>query len=48
MRWTGHVACIVEMRTAYIILVLEDIKEREHLGDLHIEGRILLIWIFKK
>jgi hypothetical protein len=45
MRWTGHVEWILKMRNAYKMLVLEDVKEREYLGDVQIEGRILLIWI---
>jgi hypothetical protein len=38
MRWTGHVACMYEMRNAQKILVRDLLKV--HLGD--IGGRIIL------
>jgi hypothetical protein len=39
MRWTGHVACMGEMRNAYRILVGEPEGKREDQG---IVGRIIL------
>jgi len=35
-----------EMRNAYIIL-LEKPKGKNHLGDIGIDGRIILEWIFE-
>jgi hypothetical protein len=47
MRWAGHVACMGDRRGAYRVLV-GDLRERDHLEDLGIDGRIILTWIFKK
>ena len=46
MRWAGHVACMEDRRGAYMVLV-QDLRERSHLEDLGIDGRIILKWIFK-
>jgi hypothetical protein len=40
----GHVWEIGEMRTGFR---WEDLRAREHLEDLSIDGRIILKWIFK-
>jgi hypothetical protein len=34
MKWTEHVACIVEMRNSCKTLVPEDVKETAHLGNI--------------
>jgi len=47
MRWAGHVAHMGEGRGAYRILV-EKPRERDHLGDPGIDGRIIVRWIFRK
>jgi len=41
MRWEGHVACMGERRGAYRVLV-GNLRERDHLGDPGIDGRIIL------
>jgi hypothetical protein len=40
MRWAGHVACMVEMRNAYILLVGKP-EGRRHLEDVGVDGRTL-------
>jgi hypothetical protein len=47
MRWVGHVAHMGEMRNAYKIW-LENLKGRDHLEDLGVDGRIILEWILGK
>jgi hypothetical protein len=47
MRWAGHVARVGDRRGAYRVLV-GDLRERGNLGDLGVDGRITLKWIFKK
>jgi hypothetical protein len=47
MRWAEHVACIVERRDEYRILV-GNLRERDHLEDPGIDGRIILRWNFRK
>jgi hypothetical protein len=46
MRWTGHVARIEERR-GYTGFWWENLKERGHLGDPGIDGRIILRWIIR-
>jgi hypothetical protein len=47
MRWAGHVACMgeIEVRKGFW---WGDLREGKHLGDLGIDGRIILKGIFKK
>ena len=47
MRWTEHVARMGKRRGVYRILV-GNLKERAHLGELCVDGRIKLRWIFRK
>ena len=47
MRWAGHVAQMGDRSVAYRVLV-GDLRDRDHLEDLGIDGRIILKWIFKK
>ena len=47
MRWAGHVSRMGERRGIYRIW-WENLRERDHLGDSGIEGRIILRWIFWK
>ena len=43
----GHVACMGDRRGAYGVW-WGDLKERDHLEDVGIDGRLILRWIFKK
>jgi len=47
MRWAGHVAFMGERRGVYRALGGNP-KERDHLGDTGIDGRIILRLIFGK
>jgi hypothetical protein len=47
MRLAGHVACIRERRGIYIGVWWGNLRERDHLEDLGIDGRIILRWIFR-
>jgi hypothetical protein len=47
MRWAGHVAHIGE-RKAYAGFWWGNLRERNHLGDPGVDGRIILRWIFRK
>jgi hypothetical protein len=47
MRGTVRVARMGEVRCAESILV-EDLKGRDHLEDLSVEGRIILQWTLEK
>jgi hypothetical protein len=47
MRWAGHAASMGESRGVYWVLVGK-VRERSHLENLGIDGRIILRWIFRK
>ena len=47
MRWEGHIACMGESRVVYSILV-GNLREREHLEDRGVYGRVILRGIFRK
>jgi hypothetical protein len=48
MRWAGHIACMGggrgEVHTGFW---WGNLKKRDYLEDLGVEGRIILKWIFK-
>jgi hypothetical protein len=46
IRWVGHVACMVEGRGVYRVLVGKA-DEQNQLEYLDVDGRIVLKWIFK-
>jgi hypothetical protein len=46
MRWVEYILCMEEMRNAYKILV--DKPERDYLGKIDIDGRIILKCILRK
>jgi hypothetical protein len=46
MRWDGHVAGQRERRGTHIFW-WENLREGDHLGDLGVDGRIILKCIFK-
>ena len=47
MRWAGRVACIGEGRGVHRVIV-GNLRDRDHWGDLDVDGRIILRWIFGK
>jgi len=47
MRWAGHVERMGERRGVYRVLV-GSLKERDHLKDPRVDGRVILRWIFSK
>jgi len=47
MRWAGHVARIGARRGVYRVLV-GNLRERNHLEDPGVDGRMILRWIFRK
>ena len=46
-RWAGHAARMYKRRGVYRVSV-ENLRERDHLEDCGIDGRIILRRIFKK
>jgi hypothetical protein len=44
VRWTGHVARVGERSGAFRVL-LGNLKERDRLKDLGVDGRIIFKWI---
>jgi len=47
MRWVGHVARMMDRRGVFRVL-WENLRERGHLGDPDVDGRVILRWIFRK
>jgi hypothetical protein len=47
IRWVGHVEHTVEIRTVYTVL-LQNLKGRDHLEDLGVDGKTTLQWILEE
>jgi hypothetical protein len=47
MKWAEHVKLMGE-RCGYTGFWWENLRERNHLGDRGVDGRIILRWIFRK
>jgi hypothetical protein len=47
MRWAGHVPHTGEKRGVYRVLV-QKAEGKNHLKDPGVDGRVILIWIFRK
>jgi hypothetical protein len=47
MRWTGHVACTEKRSDVYGVFV-ENLREKAHLEDSGMDGKIILRSIFRK
>jgi len=47
MRWVGHVARMGEERVVYRVLV-GNRRERDHWGDLGVDGWIMLGWYSRR
>jgi hypothetical protein len=47
MRWAGHLARMGR-REAYTGFWWGNLRERDHLGDTGVDGRIILKWILMK
>jgi hypothetical protein len=45
--WVGHVAHMRE-REMHTTFWRENMREADHMGDLSIDGKMLLRWILKK
>jgi hypothetical protein len=45
MRWAGHVVGIGEPYTGFW---LGNLRERDHVGDPGMDGKIILKWFFRK
>jgi hypothetical protein len=42
-----HVLCMGEQRSAYMFWS-ENLKEGDHVTELYVDGRVILMWILKK
>jgi len=47
MKWVGNEARM-EKKKAYTVFWWGNMRERDHLGDPGVDGRIILRWIFRK
>jgi hypothetical protein len=47
VRWAGHVACMGRGE-AYADFWWGNLRDGDHLGDLGIDGKVIIRWVFKK
>ena len=48
MRWTGHVARFGGREEVHTGFWWGNLRDREHMEDPSVDGRIILRWIFRK
>jgi hypothetical protein len=47
MKWAAHMVLMTDRRGPYSVL-LGNVRVRDHLKDLGVDGRIILKWVLKK
>ena len=47
MKWAGHVTCMARGE-GHTEFWWEELRERHHLEDLGVDGRMIIKWIFNE